>query len=70
MRTRDVNALAFCVGSTLAVLFLAKLVFGGWLPAGALAGAYGALVLTRPRMLRVFRRLRGESVERSGYFQD
>ncbi|MDB5417275.1 MAG: hypothetical protein JWP50_694, partial [Phenylobacterium sp.] len=38
--------------------------------AAALIAAYNAWLLTRPRMRRVFRRLRGETVDFSGYYLD
>ena len=68
MRARDVRAIIFCVVTTL-LLFLGLLTFAGYLVALGGAGAYGAFVATRPRMLRVFHRLRGEP-DWSGYFDN
>jgi hypothetical protein len=70
MRSRDVRAVGFWVTSTIVILCLANLVFRNWLASGSLAAAYSVWVLTRPRMVRVFRRLCGETVEREGYFRD
>jgi hypothetical protein len=69
MRARDVRAIAFCV-VTVAVLFAALIVLlHVYLVALALTGAYAAWLLTRPRMIRVFRRLRGDP-DWSGYFDN
>jgi hypothetical protein len=71
IRARDVRAIAFCTATIPAVLALAYLGLGSWLPAAGLAAAYAAWLLTRPRMIRVFRRLRGDTVlEWGGYYED
>jgi hypothetical protein len=69
MRPRDVRAISFCA-VTIAGLF-ALLLAGthNYLVALGASVAYAALVLTRPRMIRVFRRLRGEP-DWSGYFDN
>lgn len=69
MRARDVRAITFCTVSTLVLLVGATLLTGSYLVSLALTGAYDAWLLTRPRMLRVFRRLRGEP-DWSGYFDN
>lgn len=69
MRARDVRAIGFCVVSTLVLLAGALLMTHSFLISLALTGAYDAWLLTRPRMLRVFRRLRGEP-DWSGYFDN
>jgi hypothetical protein len=70
MRERDVRAIAFCVLSSAAVVVVAQALLRHWLPVLALVSAYEAWLLTRPRMIRVMRRLRGERVEWSSYFED
>ena len=69
MRARDVRAIAFCVITILAVLAVSALATRNYLASVGLTGAYAAIVLTRPRMLRVFRRLRGDP-DWSGYFRN
>lgn len=69
MRGRDVRAILFCVTTTLALLAIVYLLLRSYLATIALVGAYDAWLLTRPRMLRVFRRLRGEP-DWSGYYKD
>lgn len=69
MRARDVRAIAFCAVSGLALFVAAIVLLKSYLAAVALSGAYLAFVLTRPRMQRVFRRMRGEP-DWGGYFSD
>jgi hypothetical protein len=69
MRARDARAIAFCVATTLAVLFVAYVLFGSDLVALALAAAWAIWLITRPRMQRVIRRLRRQP-DWSGYFRD
>ena len=69
MRARDVRAISFCAGAT-AVLFGGSLALLHSLVASlALTVACDAWLLTRPRMLRVYRRLRGDPGW-SGYFDN
>ena len=69
MRARDVRAIAFCV-VTVALLFAALMVLLHiYLVALALTGAYAVWLLTRPRMVRVIRRLRGDP-DWSGYYDN
>ncbi|HTI66935.1 MAG TPA: hypothetical protein VL460_05230 [Caulobacteraceae bacterium] len=76
IRGRDIRAISFCLVSIAAVFaatyFVADhLGFDVWLPTLAATGAYAAWLLTRPRMVRVFRRLRGQSIaEWTGYFEN
>jgi hypothetical protein len=71
MRPRDVRAIAFWIVTSVVLLVGVFVLTGrGVLPAVALTGAYNLWLLTRPRMRRVFRRLRGETVDWSGYFYD
>jgi threonine/homoserine/homoserine lactone efflux protein len=70
MRARDVRAIAFWVTSSLVLLVGVYLLSGSVIAAVALTGAYNAWLLTRPRMRRVLRRLRGETVDFSGYYLD
>ena len=69
LRPRDARAIAFCVVTIAALAAVSFLLSQNYLLALGLAGAYAALVLTRPRMLRVYRRLRGEP-DWGGYFKN
>jgi hypothetical protein len=68
MRARDLRAIAFCLSTTVGLLVLVRSASGSWIAAVALALAYAVWMFTRPRMVRVMRRMRGEHLERSGYF--
>ncbi len=62
LRRRDIHAIAFCVVTIPAVFLIVDAVAGS-LIAGLIGGALYALwLLTRARMIRVIRRLRGETV--------
>lgn len=69
MRARDIRAITFCVTTTVAVFLIVLFLGRNYIAAVAATGGWAALVLTRPRMLRVFRRLRGDS-DWSGYFKN
>ncbi|HKR89343.1 MAG TPA: hypothetical protein VJS38_14325 [Phenylobacterium sp.] len=69
MRARDARAISFCGASMLALLVGSQVLIGNLLASLALTAAYGAFILTRPRMIRVWRRLRGEP-DWSGYFDN
>lgn len=69
MRARDARALTFCGASMLVLLVGSLVLTGNLLVSLALTAAYGAFILTRPRMIRVWRRLRGEP-DWSGYFDN
>ena len=69
MRARDVHAIWFCVISMLVLLVGSLLLAHNLIISLALTAAYGVLVLTRPRMVRVMRRLKGEP-DWSGYFDN
>jgi hypothetical protein len=69
MRARDLRAIVFCVGTTLALFFVSYLLFQSVIASLALAGAAAAWLVTRPRMQRVMRRLRGDP-DWSGYFRN
>lgn len=69
MRPRDARALAFCAVTILGLAATTFALSQSYVVALGLAGAYGAFILTRPRMLRVYRRLRGEP-DWGGYFKD
>lgn len=71
MRARDVRAIAFWITSTLVLLAGVYLATRGVIAAAASTAAYNAWLLTRPRMRRVFRRMRGETTTGfSGYYID
>jgi threonine/homoserine/homoserine lactone efflux protein len=70
MRARDVRAIAFWLTSSLILLVGVFLGVHSVIAAVALTAAYNAWLLTRPRMRRVVRRLRGETVDFSGYYLD
>jgi len=69
MRARDVRAITFCIATTLVLMLGAMFVSRSLLVSLALTAAYDAWLLSRPRMIRVFRRLRGEP-DWSGYFDN
>jgi hypothetical protein len=69
MRARDVRAIAFCAATTILVLAVSAVLIRNYIASVGLAAAYAAIALTRPRMLRVFRRLRGAS-DWSGYYKN
>jgi len=69
MRPRDARALAFCAVTILGLAALSFALSQSYIVTLGLTGAYAAFVLTRPRMLRVYRRLRGEP-DWGGYFRD
>ena len=69
MRARDVRAITFCAVTTVVVLVASWLLLGNYLASLALTGGYAALLLTRPRMQRVFARLRGDP-DWSAYFDN
>jgi hypothetical protein len=69
MRARDARAILFWIATTLLLMLALQAVIHRWVLTGLAAAAYNAWLLSRPRMIRVFRRLRGERWERtSGYF--
>jgi len=70
MRARDVRAIAFWLTSSLIILVGVYLASQSVIAAAALTAAYNAWLLTRPRMRRVFRRMRGETADFSGYYLD
>ena len=69
MRPRDARAILFVVTTSLVVLVLSLVLLRSYLGSVAILGAWLAIVMTRPRMLRVMRRLRGEP-DWSGYYKD
>jgi hypothetical protein len=69
MRARDVRAIGFCSVTIVGLFALVFALTHNYLAALGLTAAYAALVLTRPRMQRVFRRLRG-APDWSGYFDN
>ena len=69
MRARDIRAIAFCAITTMAAFVVVLVLSHNYIAAVAATGAWMAFVLTRPRMQRLIRRLRGEP-DWSGYFRD
>jgi len=69
MRARDVRAIAFCVVSTLALAVVTHVLFESEIITLALTAAYSIWLITRPRMQRIFRRIRG-GPDWSGYFHE
>jgi len=69
MRPRDVRAIAFCALTILGLAALSFVISQNYGVALGLTAAYAIFVLTRPRMLRVYRRLRGEP-DWGGYFKN
>ena len=71
MRPRDARAVLFWIATTLALILALEAAFHNWVLTAIATATYNAWLLSRPRMIRVFRRLRGERLERSGgYFVD
>jgi hypothetical protein len=70
MRARDVRALAFVGATSLMLLALTFLLSKSVIASSALTAAWLAFALTRPRLRRVMRRLRGEDDGWTGYYQD
>lgn len=70
MRARDVRAITFWLTSSLVLLFAVYAATRSVIAAAALLAAYNAWLLTRARMRRVFRRLRGENMDFTGYYID
>ena len=69
MRARDVRAIAFCSATTVILAAGTLVLTHSAIAALALTIAWDAWLLTRPRMQRVLRRLRGEP-DWSGYFDN
>jgi hypothetical protein len=71
MRPRDARAILFWIASTIALVIALQAALHNWMLTGITVAVYNAWLLSRPRMIRVLRRLRGEKFERSGgYFID
>lgn len=69
MRPRDMRAILFWIATTLLLILAVQAAAHHWVLTAIAAAAYNAWLLSRPRMVRVLRRLRGERWERtSGYF--
>jgi hypothetical protein len=69
MKIRDARAILFWIASTLVLIGALEAVLHRWVLTGFAAVLYSAWVLSRPRMIRVLRRLCGQRWERSsGYF--
>ena len=72
MRRRDIHAIAFS-GVTIPLLFACAMFLSrSCLIAFCVTAAYAILLFTRPRMIRVMRRLtgRGGRYEGRGYYDD
>jgi hypothetical protein len=69
MRARDVRAIAFCVVSTLVLAVATHVLLESGIVTLALTAAYAVWLITRPRMQRTFRRMRGQP-DWSGYFHE
>ena len=61
MRQRDIRAIVFCAVTICIVFATAQMAVHATLFSLALTGAYAAWLLTRARMIRVFRRMRGDT---------
>lgn len=70
MRARDVRAITFWLGTSFVLLVGGYLASHSVIVAVAITGAWNAWLLTRARMRRVFRRLRGETTDFTGYYLD
>ena len=69
MRARDIRAIAFCAITTAVVFVVVLILSRNYIAAVAATAGWAALVLTRPRMQRVIRRLQGKP-DWSGYFKN
>jgi hypothetical protein len=69
MRARDIRAIAFCIATTATLAIVLYLSTRNLLATLAATAAYAVFVATRPRMIRVARRARGEP-DWSGYFRN
>jgi hypothetical protein len=69
MRPRDARAILFCIVTIMMVGAVSLTLSQSYFAAFGLMAAYAVFILTRPRMLRVYRRLRGEP-DWGGYFKD
>lgn len=69
MRRRDLRAIIFCVVTTLALAIISYALFRGFFVTLALVTGYVIWLLTRPRMVRLMRRARGEP-DWGGYFKN
>ncbi len=71
LRPRDIRGIAFCAVIIPAVYITAAMTLHNQLYAFALTVLASVWLLSRPRMLRMYRRLRGESASGWGnYYQD
>ena len=70
MRPRDVRAIVFLLATSAAVFGMSWLATHNLIAASALTAAYDVWLLTRPRLRRVLRRLRGETVDFTSYYED
>ena len=59
MRARDARAILFWIASTFLLIVALEAVLHRWMLTGLIAALYSAWLLSRPRMIRVLRRLRG-----------
>ncbi len=64
MIMRDVRAILFCIVSTIVVAVIAFVMLKSVLLAVIFAVVFDAWILTRPRMIRVGRRILGHRIER------
>jgi hypothetical protein len=69
MRARDVRAIAFCTTAIAIVAAGALVLLQSYVASLGLGAACAVWLFTRPRMVRIFRRLRG-APDWSGYYDD
>jgi hypothetical protein len=70
MRARDARAIAFCFLSSVLLLAGVQFLVQSWLITAPLVAAYDVWLLTRPRMMRLFRRVRGERIQAYSYLKE
>ncbi len=70
VRDRDRRAIAFSLITTGLLAAGVQLALHNWLSTITVVGAYDIWLLTRPRMIRVIRRLCGQQVDGFSYFQE
>ena len=71
LRPRDIRAITFCAVTIFAVFLVTAMLLPSLLGALAITIAYALFILTRPRMIRVMRRIRGvDEGNWSGYYRN
>ena len=71
LRPRDIRAIIFCAVTIFIIFVGGAILLPNLLAALAITVAYALFILTRPRMIRVMRRIRGlDEGNWSGYYRN